>query len=156
MNYNDNNLCLWVRFFACRFKGKQGLKLQKTFKFSHYDYDYDKTLAAAQAWRDDQLAKNPQLVNVYKSRQKLHRTKLFKNNKTGVVGVHFSWKKDDAGKPAYPHYTVTWMYTEDDKRRNGRKDFFYKKGDKQGKKLAFEQAVAYRKQMELIHYTGQF
>ena len=157
MDYSDRNLCLWVRFFSMRFKGKQVSKLGKTFRFAAYEYDYDKTLSAAQLLRDEQLALNPQLVNPYRNRKRCYRTKPYASNKSGVVGVHHRWKPNDQGEPAYPHYTATWMYTTAaGKRVNGRKAFHYDAGDDIGEKGALKLATEHRRLMEKTHYVKTF
>lgn len=53
-------------------------------------------------------------------------------------------------------WVATWRQTIDGKRKPRQLNFYFPPGDEEAEAKAYAEAVAHRKAMERLHYTGKF
>lgn len=131
----------WVRFW----RSGRNPSHQKYFADSVYG-DSEKALAAAQQWRDEMLKELPD-PKTYNP-EGLYLDYLRKDNQSGVTGVSLVHRK--SGKVCWQ---AQWHETVNGERKHKTKNFHFETPAQSER--AFDDAVAFRKEMEALHYHGK-
>ncbi len=127
-----NTHCWFVRIY------RDAKVHSKTFSDGVYG-SKAKALKAAQEYHKEYVRQHPPLPEY-----KFLRTKLPKNNKTGVVGVSETYSKTQGKRgEKVPCFSVTWVPTP--RKPRCKKFIFYHYG---GRDEAFKAAVEFRKERE--------
>lgn len=140
------------RFWWVRFMSSTNPKpiAAKTFPDLRYG-GKRKALAAAQEWRDSLAEKLDKIEMPYKSRGK-YRAKARSN--TGVVGVSEFDRINNKGSRVCG-FVACWSETSIGGRRIAKKKTFsVRPDDPMAWKEQKRRAIAWRKGMEKLHYTG--
>lgn len=114
---------------------RDGVTHSKMFSDGRYEHDRGKAFIAARRWLLDMQSRHPR-------RQLPFRTTLPRNNKTGVIGVCYTWHTTRSGE-RLRCYAVNYL---DDEGNIRHKRFVV--DDYAGKAEAFAEAVQFRRAWE--------